>query len=63
MFNAKWYNIELDDIRAVLLKDFLCNHGIRFESSGCYNLVHFEIFITNQFDLNSVECFLILLPN
>ena len=63
MFEPKWYNTELKDIQASIFKDFLHSHGIRFEASGCYNLIHFEIFITNQHDLNSIECFLILLPD
>ena len=63
MFSTKWYNVELKETQACIFKDFLHNHGIRFESSGCYNLIHFEIFITNQYDLNSIECFLISLPD
>lgn len=53
----KWYNIELKQNESNLLKDFLKEYGIKFESSGCYNLVHFEIF-ASQSQVNMINSFL-----
>lgn len=39
----KYYNIELIKEDADLLKKYLHTNKIYFESSGCGNLIHFEI--------------------
>lgn len=40
----KWYNVELFDPKEIdLLKAFLAENGIEFETSGCGNGSHFEI--------------------
>ena len=39
----KWYNVELTPICSVDLKQFLHDNKITFETSGCGDLVHFEI--------------------
>lgn len=63
MFKARWFNIELNKISSVIFKDFLRYSGFRFESSGCYDLIHFEIFITSQKDFDKISNFLIFLPD
>ena len=62
MVFQKWYIVELSPITAELFKDFLRDNSIRFESSGCYNLVHFQIFIKDEKDYNSCENYLRFLP-
>lgn len=39
----KYYNIELIKKDAEILKEYLHTNKIYFESSGCGNLIHFEI--------------------
>lgn len=63
MFRARWFNIELNIISAAIFKDFLRYCGYRFESSGCYDLIHFEIFITSEKDFQRISEFLIFLPD
>lgn len=41
----KWYNVELNEKNAVEMKKFLTERGIKFDTSGCFELVHFEIFL------------------
>lgn len=62
MFTAKWYNVELNKISAELLKDYLRDNGIKFDSSGCYNLVHIEMFIASQEMFEKINSFLAFLP-
>ena len=40
----KWYNVELTQKESDLFKVFLMRNRIKFETSGCYNLVHFEVY-------------------
>lgn len=42
----KWYNVELSGLDAERLSYFLTKKGIKFETSGAYNLTHFEIYAT-----------------
>lgn len=44
----KWYNVELTQTESDLLKVFLIRNRIKYESSGCYNLVHFEIYASKD---------------
>lgn len=62
MIFQKWFSVELSTITAALFKVFLRDNGIRFESSGCYNLVHFQIFIKDEKDYNACNSFLEFLP-
>lgn len=39
----KYYSIELNHVDSFKLKWFLSEHHIKYESSECYNLIHFEI--------------------
>ena len=48
----KYYNIDLSPLASVDLKQFLHDNKIKFETSACYNSVHFEILATqNQKDM------------
>jgi hypothetical protein len=44
----KYYNVELTQAEAADLKQFLLAAGITFETSGCYDLVHFEIYASQK---------------
>ena len=60
----KYFSIELRNIFSVeLLKDFLRNEGIKFEPSGCFNLIHFEIFVPDEKTYNLINDFLLFLPD
>ena len=55
----KWYNVELNEWDAVKLKDFLYGLDAKFETSGCFEKVHFEILLdkdSNEF--KEIENFL-----
>lgn len=43
-----WYSVELTLDNAEIFREYLHNNDIRFEPSGCYNLVHFECYMTND---------------
>lgn len=62
MFKVGYYSVELTLISAELLKDYLRKECIRFEPSSCYNLTHFEIFVTSQKQYDSINSFLEFLP-
>lgn len=53
----KYYNIELTPLSSVDLKQFLHAAGITFETSGAGDLVHFEIYAT-QDQKNMINSFL-----
>lgn len=38
-----WKNVELTNEEADKFRLFLHDNGICFESSGCFNIVHFEV--------------------
>lgn len=61
-FKPKWYNVELHPISAELFKDFLREKRIRFETSTCYNLVHFEVYIFQEKQIDVINSFLFCLP-
>lgn len=44
----KWYNIELTKVISGELKCFLHERNIVFETSGCGDLVHFEIYASKN---------------
>lgn len=50
-------NVELSKSDAEQLKVFLKNNKIKFETSGAYNLVHFEILV-NKFEENKINYFI-----
>lgn len=41
-----WYNIELSKEETPIFREYLRKHNILFEASECYNLIHFECFMT-----------------
>ena len=43
-----WYSVELTLDNAEIFREYLRENGIKFEPSGCYNLVHFECYMTNE---------------
>ena len=46
----KWFNVELNERDAVKMKEFLIERGIKFETSGYFELVHFEILLEKGSD-------------
>lgn len=40
-----WFNVELNERDAVKMKEFLAEKGIKFDTSGCFELVHLEILL------------------
>ena len=59
-----WFSVELKNIfSAEILKDFLRNEGVKFEPSGCFNLIHFEIFVPDEKTYNLINDFLLFLPD
>lgn len=52
-----WYNVELSQKEANVLKTFLKAANITFEPSACYNLVHFEI-LADENEVMKVNNFL-----
>ena len=41
----RWYNIDLiNDADIIALRMYLRNNGIKYETSGNYNMTHFEIY-------------------
>ena len=61
-FIPKWYSVELNPISAEIVKDFLRENDVKFESSGCYNLVHIEMFIVSQEMHDRIDNYLVFLP-
>lgn len=43
----KWLNVELDEETADRFADFLGQREIKYEPSGCYDLVHFEVYVND----------------
>lgn len=46
--NKTWYSVELNADNAYRFMDYLRTKGINFEPSECYNLIHFECYMTND---------------
>lgn len=53
----KYYNTELNKNEAYKLRTFLIQNGIKFETSSCYNLVHFQILLDEKM-FDDVEDFI-----
>lgn len=43
-----WYSIDMTKEKAEKFKLYLRDHDIQFEPSECYNLIHFECFMTEK---------------
>lgn len=54
MFRPKYFNFEIDARTQTMLeraenfKAWLVNNDYKTETSGCFNCIHFEIFIENH---------------
>lgn len=57
MYYRRWMNVELTPEDADKNREFLRENKIKFESSGCYNLVHFEVYV-NEEELELCDAFL-----
>lgn len=44
----KWYSVQLNSEEAKTVRWFLKKNNIKFETSGCGFLVHFEIYCTEE---------------
>lgn len=55
----QYFSIEIDpETEAPALRDFLVKHGFKFETSGAWNMTHFEIFVKNDYDYNLLDEFI-----
>jgi len=52
-----WKNVELNQNDANELKDFLNDYDIEFESSECYDKIHFEILV-DEYESEAINDFL-----
>lgn len=43
-----WYNVELTQEEAVKFRLYLMATGIRYETSGAFDLVHFEVLVPDS---------------
>lgn len=48
MTERKWWNCEVDKDAAEKYKRYFREHGIYFEPSECYNLIHIEFKISDD---------------
>lgn len=53
----RWLNTDVTRTQAELLGAFLYENDIEFESSECYDLVHFEIFV-NEYEEDAINNFI-----
>ena len=53
----KWYNVELNQKESILLKSFLNDNFVQYESSGCGDMVHFEIYTSPEIAA-AIDCFM-----
>lgn len=45
----RWYNIDLiNDADIIALRIYLHDNGIKYETSGNYNMTHFEIYCDSE---------------
>ena len=57
-YGRRWHNVELENgTEADGFRQFLKDNGIRFETSGAYNLVHFEVLVNTE-EMESCDTFL-----
>ena len=61
MFVAKWYNIDIPYFthemmrRVDTFRSWLYDAGIKFETSGNFDMVHFEIFVKSQNEHDNIN--------
>lgn len=52
-----WLNTEVTKEEAEMLKDFLDENDIEYETSEAYDLIHFEINV-NDYEKDAINCFI-----
>jgi hypothetical protein len=52
-----WLNTEVTVEEAEMLKDFLNENDIEYETSEAYDLIHFEINV-NEYEKDAINCFI-----
>lgn len=52
-----WLNTEVTKEEAEMLKDFLNENDIEYETSEAYDLIHFEINV-NEYEKDAINCFI-----
>jgi hypothetical protein len=52
-----WLNTEVTKEEAEMLKDFLDENDIEYETSEAYDLIHFEINV-NEYEKDAINCFI-----
>ena len=52
-----WLNTEITTEEAEILKDFLDENDIEYETSEAYDLIHFEINV-NEYERNAINDFI-----
>lgn len=57
MSTRKWLNVELTHNESIVFKKFLDFNKIKYETSACYNLVHFEVYV-NTWETEKCDDFL-----
>ena len=53
----KWMNVEVSRVESELLGAFLYENDIEFESSECYDKIHFEVNV-DEYERDAVDSFL-----
>lgn len=58
-YEPYWVNYKTSEMDiAELLKDYLTDECYTFEISGCFNCIHFRIFLGDEGDLEQIDGFL-----
>lgn len=58
---AKYYNVEIPAntktmiVRNENFKSWLYNNNIKFETSGCFECIHYEIYSHNKFEFDAIN--------
>lgn len=52
-----WLNTEVTTEEAEMLRDFLDENDIEYETSEAYDLIHFEINV-NEYEKDAINCFI-----
>lgn len=61
MFIAKWYNVDIPYFTCEMMrrvdafKSWLCNAVVKFETSGNFDMIHFEIFVKSETEYNNIN--------
>ena len=52
-----WLNTEVTKEEAEMLRDFLDENDIEYETCEAYDLIHFEINV-NEYEKDAINCFI-----